>query len=67
VSWCQKRISGLSGAREDNRGRHTDQSGWAPLQTDYQCPPGGGHLHHPPIFFYRPDALPAATPTVSKH
>jgi len=25
------------------------------------------HLHHPPIFFYRPDALPAAQPTVSKH
>jgi len=24
------------------------------------------HLHHPP-FFYRPDALPAAQPTVSKH
>ena len=26
------------------------------------------HLHQPPpIFFYRPDALPAAQPTVSKH
>jgi len=24
------------------------------------------HLHHPP-FFYRPDALPATQPTVSKH
>jgi len=24
------------------------------------------HLHHPPIF-YRPEALPAAKPTVSKH
>jgi len=24
------------------------------------------HLHHPP-FFYSPDALPAAQPTVSKH
>jgi len=24
------------------------------------------HLHHPPIF-YRPDALPATLPTVSKH
>jgi len=24
------------------------------------------HLHHPPIF-YRPDALPAAQPTMSKH
>jgi len=25
------------------------------------------HLHHPPILFYRPDALPATQPTVSKH
>jgi len=25
------------------------------------------HLHHPPPVFYRPDALPAAQPTVSKH
>jgi len=24
------------------------------------------HLHHPPCF-YRPDALPAAQPTMSKH
>ena len=24
VSWCQKKSSGLYGAREDNRGRHTD-------------------------------------------
>jgi len=24
------------------------------------------HLYHP-LFFYRPDALPAAQPTVSKH
>ena len=25
------------------------------------------YLHHSPIFFYRPDALPAAQPTASKH
>ena len=25
------------------------------------------HLHHPPIFFYGPDALAADQPTVSKH
>jgi len=25
------------------------------------------HLHHPPHIFYRPDALPATHPTVSKH
>jgi len=27
----------------------------------------GAHLHHPPIFFYGADALPATQPTVSKH
>jgi len=25
------------------------------------------HFHHTPIFFYRPDARPAAKPTASKH
>jgi len=25
------------------------------------------YLHHPPICFYRPDALPAAQQTASKH
>jgi len=38
-------------------------------QADTQTTPSGltsAHLHHPPIF-YRPDALPAAQPTVSKH
>jgi len=25
------------------------------------------YLRHPPYFFYRPDALPAAQPTASKH
>jgi len=25
------------------------------------------HLYHPPHIFYRPDALPAAQPTASKH
>jgi len=28
--------------------------------------PTSAHLHHPPLF-YRPDALPVAQPTVSKH
>ena len=30
------------------------------LQTD-------NHASTPPLFFYRPDALPAAQPTASKH
>jgi len=42
-----------------NRGRHTDNpAGRHSIRA---------HLHHPPHIFYRPDALPAAQPTVSKH
>jgi len=47
--------------RKINRGRHTD--------IRLSATPSGltnVHLHHPPIF-YRPDALPATQPTVSKH
>jgi len=44
-----------------NRGRHTDHpDGHHSIQTK-QCPPP------PSPMFYRPDALPAAQPTVSKH
>ena len=44
-----------------NRGRHTDHpTGRHSIRTN-QCPPSPS----PP--FYRPDALPAAQPTVSKH
>ena len=40
-----------------NRGRHTDNpAGRHSIRA---------HLHHPPHIFYRPDALPAAQPTVS--
>ena len=45
-----------------NRGRHTDHpAGRHSIRTNRtnQCPP--------PHIFYRPDALPAAQPTVSKH
>jgi len=45
-----------------NRGRHTDHpAGRHSIRTN-QCPPPPS-----PIFFYGPDALPAAQPTVSKH
>jgi len=45
-----------------NRGRRTDHpAGCHSIRTD-QCPP----LPSPHIF-YRPDALPAAQPTASKH
>jgi len=46
---------------ETNRGRHIDHlAGRHSIQTN-QCPPP------PTPFFYRPDALPAAQPTASKH
>jgi len=45
-----------------NRGRHTNHpAGCHSIQTN-QCPSPPS-----PSFFYRPDALPAAQPTVSKH
>jgi len=44
-----------------NRGRHADHpAGRHSIRTN-QCPPP------PSSIFYRPDALPAAQPTVSKH
>jgi len=47
---------------EINRGRHTDHpAGRHSIRTN-QCPPPLS-----PHIFYRPDALPAAQPTVSKH
>jgi len=51
------------GAAEDNGGRGTDSPGGChPNRTN------GTPTHTtPPRFFYRPDALPAAQPTASKH
>ena len=57
VSRCQTRTSGLYSARED---KPTIQVGLTPSGLI------SAHLYHPPIF-YRPDALPATQPTVSKH
>jgi len=34
VSQCQKRISGLYGAREDKQRQTHGPSGWAPLHLD---------------------------------
>jgi len=47
---------------EINRGRHNDHPAGRQSIWTNQCPPP---LY--PIFFYGPDALPAAEPTVSKH
>jgi len=63
VSQCQKRTSGLYGAREDWQRQTHHPAGCHFIWTIWtnQCPP--------PLFpiFCRPDALPAAQPTVSKH
>ena len=61
VSRCQKRTSGLYGAKEDQQRQTHRPSGWVHSIQTNQCPPP-----LPPIF-YRPDAIPAAQPTVSKH
>ena len=45
-----------------NRGRHTDHSAGRHSIRTNQCPPPPS-----PHIFYRPDALPAAQPTASKH
>jgi len=57
VSRCQKKSSsGLYSAREDNRGRHADNTaGRLSIQTNQQPT----SLTPPP--FFTPDALPAAT------
>jgi len=39
VSQCQKRTSGLYGARKINRGRHTDQPAGRHSIWTNQCPP----------------------------
>ena len=47
---------------EINRGRHNDRpAGCHSIRTNQLPPPPS------PIFFYRPDALPATQPTASKH
>jgi len=61
VSRCQKRTSGFMVQGKINRGRHW-LSGWTPLHPDQPVP-----TSTIPQFFYRPDALPAAQLTVSKH
>jgi len=59
--WAGARRKLLHFMVQDNRGRHTDHlTGCHSIRTN-QCPP------QPSPHFYRPDALPATQPTVSKH
>jgi len=61
VSRCQKRTSGLYGAREDLlRQTQTIRLGATPSGLT------SAHLHHLPHIFYRLDALPAAQRTIGR-
>ena len=61
VSRCQRELLDFTVQGKINRGRDTDhQAGCHSIRTN-QCPPP------PSPIFYRPEALPAAQPTVSKH
>ena len=51
---------GLAGAKDDGSGGDSYRSCKAPVKSS---PPTNQHQ----VFFYRPDALPVAQPTVSKH
>jgi len=51
--WCKGRLTGKH--TDHPAGRHFTSSGLT-----------SAHLHYPPMF-YRPDTLPAAQPTASKH
>jgi len=55
VSRCQKRTSGLYGAREDQQRQTHRPSGWAPLHRTKQCPPP---LSSPYFFTGRMPFLP---------
>jgi len=54
--------SGLPGARDNEQ--HWDQLGDMQICTS---PQSDNHASIPPLSFYRPDALPAAQSTASKH
>jgi len=64
VSRYQKRKTNLdfTGARDSEW--HWNQLGHMQVCTLLQT---DNHASTPPLSFYRPDALPAAQPTVSKH
>jgi len=61
VSRCQKKTSGVSGSREDQQADTDHLAGRHSIRTNH-CPPPPS----PDCFFYSPDALSAAQPTVSK-
>jgi len=51
-------------ARDSDREWQWHQLGHMQLCTSLQT---DNHASTPPLFFYRPDALPVAQPTASKH
>jgi len=64
VSWYQKGKTNL-----DFTGARVSEWQWHQLDRMQVCTSlqTDNHASTPPLSFYRPDALPAAQPTVSKH
>jgi len=67
TTWVRRYLKGktnldFTGARDSEWQWH--QLGHMQVSTSPQT---DNHANTPPLVFYRPDALPAAQPTVSKH
>jgi len=64
VGWYQKGKTNLDFTEARDSEWHCHQLGHMQVCTLLQT---DNHTSTPPLCFYRPDALPAAQPTVSKH
>ena len=64
VSWYQKGKTNLDFTEARNSERQWHWLGHMQVCTSLQT---DNHASTPPLGFYRPDALPAAQPTASKH
>jgi len=64
VSWYQKGKTNLDFTEGRDSEWQWHQLGHMQVCTSLQT---DNHASTPPLFFYRPDALPAAQPTASKH
>jgi len=65
VSWHQKGQTNLGFTKARDNEWQWHQLGHMQVRTSLQT---DNHASTPPLsFFYRPDALPAAQPTASKH
>jgi len=64
VSWYQTGKTNLDFTEARNSEWQWHQQGHMQACTSLQT---DNHASTPPLIFYRPDALPAAQPTASKH